>query len=150
MLKNKGAARKSSRLHKATCDKWPLIHNVSREINDSLRRCFVQLAKNANAETAKLLRELFDHILKATESAYRCGQDSSALPKTLPVRTLLCKAGTPDATGNMVTPERLDIIMKAYKDNGVPVERVGDEIWYESNLNTEKKESKHAGNLGKT
>lgn len=53
----------------------------------------------------------------------------SSAKQTLRVRACLCRAGQVDARGAVVTPERLADIEKAYREKGVSVERLGDELW---------------------
>jgi len=108
----------------------------------ALYTCLVTSNKNAYENGQNWARQQFRHIVSGEIGLNDFAEYMKMNPKeitakvifsvkqpTTRVRALLCKADQVDAQGKMVTKERLGDIEKAYREKGVAVERVGDELW---------------------
>lgn len=109
----------------------------------ALYTCLVTSNKNAYENGQNWARQQFRHIVSGEIGLNDFAEYmklnpkeitarvvfSSAKQSTNRIRALLCRADQVDAQGKMVTKERLGDIEKAYREKGVAVERVGDELW---------------------
>jgi len=107
-----------------------------------LYTCLVTSNKNAYENGQTWARQQFDRMVHGQISLKDFAEYMKMNPKeitakvvfssakqTLRVHACLCRAGQVDARGAVVTPERLADIEKAYREKGVAVERLGDELW---------------------
>ena len=116
--------------------------SVLHPLLQELYTCLVTSNKNAYENGQTWARQQFDRMVHGQISLKDFAEYMKMNPKeitakvvfssakqTLRVHACLCRAGQVDARGAVVTPERLADIEKAYREKGVAVERLGDELW---------------------